>query len=166
FEWRMGLPAVIALIHDVFIMIAVFSLFRLEIDITFIAAVLTIVGYSINDTIVTLDRIRENNKKMKIYRSEADINRLINTSLRQTMTRSLNTVHTVIIVVIFLVFMGSESIFTFSVALLVGLISWVYSSLFIAFQLWGVLRKKQLRKNGGTLVVYEEKRNNKDKVLV
>ncbi|HJB79247.1 MAG TPA: protein translocase subunit SecDF [Candidatus Nosocomiicoccus stercorigallinarum] len=166
FEWRMGLPAVIALIHDVFIMIAVFSLFRLEIDITFIAAVLTIVGYSINDTIVTLDRIRENNKKMKIYRSEADINRLINTSLRQTMTRSLNTVLTVIIVVVFLVFMGSESIFTFSVALLVGLISGVYSSLFIAIQLWGVLKKKQLRKNGGTLVVYEEKRNNKDKVLV
>ena len=166
FEWRMGLPAVIALIHDVFIMIAVFSLFRLEIDITFIAAVLTIVGYSINDTIVTFDRIRENNKKMKIYRSEADINRLINTSLRQTMTRSLNTVLTVIIVVVFLVLMGSESIFTFSVALLVGLISGVYSSLFIAIQLWGVLKKKQLRKNGGTLVVYEEKRNNNDKVLV
>ncbi|QYA49132.1 protein translocase subunit SecDF [Nosocomiicoccus ampullae] len=166
FEWRMGLPAVIALIHDVFIMIAVFSLFRLEIDITFIAAVLTIVGYSINDTIVTFDRIRENNKKMKMYRSEADINRLINTSLRQTMTRSLNTVLTVIIVVVFLVLMGSESIFTFSVALLVGLISGVYSSLFIAIQLWGVLKKKQLRKNGGTLVVYEEKRNNNDKVLV
>src|SRR5699024_7885244 len=114
FEWRMGLPAVLALLHDVFIMVAVFSIFRLEVDITFIAAVLTIVGYSISDTIVTLDRIRENNKKMKVYRSEADINRLINTSLRQTMTRSLNTVLTVIIVVVFLVFMGSESIFTFS----------------------------------------------------
>lgn len=166
FEWRMGLPAVLALLHDVFIMIAVFSFFRLEVDITFIAAVLTIVGYSINDTIVTLDRIRENNKKMKVYHSEDDINRLINTSLRQTMTRSLNTVITVIIVVVFLVFMGSESIFTFSVALLVGLISGVYSSLFIAIQLWGVLKKRQLRKNGGKLVVYEEKRSNDDKVLV
>ncbi|OFL48158.1 preprotein translocase subunit SecD [Nosocomiicoccus sp. HMSC067E10] len=166
FEWRMGLPAVLALLHDVFVMIAVFSFFRLEVDITFIAAVLTIVGYSINDTIVTLDRIRENNKKMKVYHSEDDINRLINTSLRQTMTRSLNTVITVIIVVVFLVFMGSESIFTFSVALLVGLISGVYSSLFIAIQLWGVLKKRQLRKNGGKLVVYEEKRSNDDKVLV
>ncbi|WP_081643653.1 protein translocase subunit SecDF [Nosocomiicoccus massiliensis] len=166
FEWRMGLPAVLALLHDVFIMIAVFSFFRLEVDITFIAAVLTIVGYSINDTIVTLDRIRENNKKMKVYKSEDDINRLINTSLRQTMTRSLNTVITVIIVVVFLVFMGSESIFTFAVALLVGLISGVYSSLFIAIQIWGVLKKRQLRKNGGKLVVYEEKRSNDDKVLV
>src|SRR5699024_10737902 len=132
FEWRMRLPPVIALIHDVFLLIAVFSLLRLEIDITFIAAVLTIVGYSINDTSVTLDRIRQNHKKMKIYRSEPDVHRVINTALRQTMTRSLNTVLTVIIVVVFLVFMGSESIFTFSVALLVGLISGVYSSLFIA----------------------------------
>lgn len=166
FEWRMGLPAVIALLHDVFIMVAVFSIFRLEVDITFIAAILTIVGYSINDTIVTLDRIRENNKKMKIYRSEKDIDNLINTSLRQTLTRSINTVLTVIIVVVFLVFMGSESIFTFSVALLVGLFSGVYSSLFIAIQLWGVLKKRQLRKNGGTLVVYDDSQKDKDKVLV
>ena len=166
FEWRMGLPAVLALLHDVFIMVAVFSIFRLEVDITFIAAVLTIVGYSINDTIVTLDRIRENNKKMKVYRSEADIDRLINTSLRQTLTRSINTVLTVLIVVVFLVLMGSEAIFTFSVALLVGLISGVYSSLFIAIQLWGVLKKKQLRKNGGKLIVYDDSKKDNDKVVV
>ena len=166
FEWRMGLPAVLALLHDVFIMVAVFSIFRLEMDITFIAAVLTIVGYSINDTIVTLDRIRENNKKMKVYRSEADIDRLINTSLRQTLTRSINTVLTVLIVVVFLVLMGSDAIFTFSVALLVGLISGVYSSLFIAIQLWGVLKKKQLRKNGGTLIVYDDSKKDNDKVVV
>lgn len=166
FEWRMGLPAVLALLHDIFIMVAVFSIFRLEVDITFIAAVLTIVGYSINDTIVTFDRIRENNKKIKIYRSEADIDRLINTSLRQTLTRSINTVLTVLIVVVFLVLMGSEAIFTFSVALLVGLISGVYSSLFIAIQLWGVLKKKQLRKNGGTLIVYDDSNKDNDKVVV
>lgn len=166
FEWRMGLPAVLALLHDVFIMVAVFSIFRLEVDITFIAAVLTIVGYSINDTIVTFDRIRENNKKMKVYRSEADIDRLINTSLRQTLTRSINTVLTVLIVVVFLVLMGSDAIFTFSVALLVGLISGVYSSLFIAIQLWGVLKKKQLRKNGGTLIVYDDSKKDNDKVVV
>ena len=166
FEWRMGLPAVLALLHDVFIMVAVFSIFRLEVDITFIAAVLTIVGYSINDTIVTLDRIRENNKKMKVYRSEADIDRLINMSLRQTLTRSINTVLTVLIVVVFLVLMGSDAIFTFSVALLVGLISGVYSSLFIAIQLWGVLKKKQLSKNGGTLIVYDDSKKDNDKVVV
>src|SRR5699024_9552008 len=78
FEWRMGLPAVLALLHDAFIMIAVFSIFRLEVDITFIAAVLTIVGYSINDTIVTFDRIRENLRKVKVIDSEDEIDMIIN----------------------------------------------------------------------------------------
>lgn len=166
FEWRMAVPAVLALIHDVFIIIAVFSILRLEVDVTIIAAVLTIVGYSINDTIVTLDRIRENNRKIKVYTSEEEINSIINRSLRQTTTRSINTVLTVIIVVLFLVFFGAGSIFNFSLALLIGLISGVYSSFFIAIQLWGVLKRRQLRKNGGRLVVYKEKSKNDDKVVV
>ncbi len=66
FEWRMGLSSVLALLHDVFIIVAIFSLFRIEVDLTFIAAVLTIVGYSINDTIVTFDRVRENLQKVKV----------------------------------------------------------------------------------------------------
>lgn len=166
FEWRMAVSAVLALLHDVFIIIAVFSILRLEVDITIIAAVLTIVGYSINDTIVTLDRIRENNRKIKVYRSEAEINEVINRSLRQTATRSINTVLTVIIVVVLLVLFGATSIFNFSLALLIGLISGVYSSFFIAIQLWGVLKRRQLRKAGGELVVYTDKPKNDDKVVV
>src|SRR5699024_12013664 len=86
----------LALMHDVFIMIAVFSIFRIEVDITIIAAVLTIVGYSINDTIVTLDRIRENLRKIKVIKSEETVDLIINRSLRQTATRSINTVLTVV----------------------------------------------------------------------
>ncbi len=166
FEWRMALPAVLALLHDVFIILAVFSIFRIEVDITIIAAVLTVVGYSINDTIVTMDRIRENNRKIKVIRSEEEINVIINRSLRQTATRSINTMLTVLIVVVFLVLFGSTSIFSFSLALLIGLVSGVYSSFFIAIQLWGVLKRRQLRKTGGEIVVYTEKSKNDDKVLV
>ena len=166
FEWRMAVPAVLALLHDVFIILAAFSILRIEVDITIIAAVLTIVGYSINDTIVTLDRIRENNRKVKVYRSEAEINEVINRSLKQTATRSINTVLTVIIVVVLLVLFGATSIFNFSLALLIGLISGVYSSFFIAIQLWGVLKRRQLRKAGGELVVYTDKPKNDDKVVV
>ena len=166
FEWRMAVPAVLALLHDVFIIIAVFSIFRIEVDITIIAAVLTVVGYSINDTIVTMDRIRENNRKIKVIRSEEEISVIINRSLRQTATRSINTILTVLIVVVFLVLFGATSIFNFSLALLIGLVSGVYSSFFIAIQLWGVLKRRQLRKSGGEVVVYTEKSKNDDKVVV
>ena len=166
FEWRMAVPAVLALLHDVFIIIAVFSILRIEVDITIIAAVLTVVGYSINDTIVTMDRIRENNRKIKVIRSEEEINTIINRSLRQTATRSINTILTVLIVVVFLVLFGASSIFNFSLALLIGLMSGVYSSFFIAIQLWGVLKRRQLRKSGGEIVVYTEKAKNDDKVVV
>src|SRR5699024_1191140 len=111
FDWRMAVPAVIALLHDVFMILAVFSIFRIEVDITTIAAVLTVVGYSIYDTSVTLDRIRENNRKIKVLRSEEEIDIIINRSLRQTATRSLNTVLTVIVVVVLLVLFGATSIF-------------------------------------------------------
>lgn len=166
FEWRMALPAVIALLHDVFIMVAVFSIMRLEVDITFIAAVLTIVGYSINDTIVSFDRVRENLRKVKVIKSEDEIDMIINRSMKQTLTRSINTVLTVILVVVFLVLFGSSAILNFSIALLVGLISGVYSSMFIAIQLWGIFKKRQLKKNDGKLTVYEEKKKDEEKILV
>lgn len=166
FEWRMALPTVIALMHDVFFMIAIFSLFRLEVEITFIAAVLTIVGYSVNDTIVTFDRVRENLRKIKVIKDPDTIDTIMNRSLRQTMTRSINTVLTVVIVVVALVFLGASSITNFSIALLIGLISGVYSSVFIAIQLWGIFKKRQLRNAGGELVVYEEKDPTEEKILV
>lgn len=166
FEWRMALPTIIALMHDVFFMIAIFSLFRIEVEITFIAAVLTIVGYSVNDTIVTLDRVRENLRKIKVITDPNTIDTIMNRSLRQTMTRSINTVLTVVIVVVALVFLGATSITNFSIALLIGLISGVYSSVFIAIQLWGILKKRQLKQAGGELVVYEEKDPTEEKILV
>lgn len=167
FEWRMGLSSVLALLHDAFIIVAVFSLFRLEVDITFIAAVLTIIGYSINDTIVTFDRVRENLHKVKVITKKSQIDDIVNRSIRQTMTRSINTVLTVVIVVISLLVLGSPSIFNFSLALLVGLISGVFSSVFIAVPLWGIMKKRQLKKSDDhKIVVYKEKKSNDEKILV
>ncbi|MFL8937813.1 protein translocase subunit SecDF [Rossellomorea oryzaecorticis] len=158
FEWKMGVASVLALVHDAFFIIAFFSLTRLEVDITFIAAVLTIVGYSINDTIVTFDRIRENLHKKRRLKTAEDIEDVVNQSLRQTMGRSVNTVLTVVIAVIALLIFGSESILNFSIALLVGLIAGTYSSVFIAAQLWLVMKKKELKKKGTIKTVKEKKK--------
>ncbi|KRD89291.1 preprotein translocase subunit SecD [Bacillus sp. Root147] len=145
FEFYMALAAVLALLHDAFFIVTVFSLTKLEVDLTFIAAVLTIVGYSINDTIVTFDRIRENMQKFK-SKTFDDLTFIVNLSLRETFTRSMNTVLTVVIAVVALLLFGSESIQNFSIALLVGLILGAYSSVFIAAQLWLVWKGKQLKR--------------------
>ncbi|MBQ4865151.1 protein translocase subunit SecDF [Priestia megaterium] len=145
FEFYMALAAVLALLHDAFFIVTVFSLTKLEVDLTFIAAILTIVGYSINDTIVTFDRIRENMQKFK-SKSFDDLAFIVNLSLRETFTRSMNTVLTVVIAVVALLLFGSESIQNFSIALLVGLILGAYSSVFIAAQLWLVWKGKQLKR--------------------
>ncbi|MDT3966301.1 protein translocase subunit SecF, partial [Staphylococcus saprophyticus] len=167
FEWRMGLSSVLALLHDAFMIVAVFSLFRIEIDITFIAAVLTVIGYSINDTIVTFDRVRENLHKVKVITKNEQIDDIVNRSIRQTMTRSINTVLTVVIVVIALLIFGAPSIFNFSLALLIGLISGVFSSVFIAVPLWGIMKKRQLKKSDNNkIIVHKEKKSNDEKILV
>ena len=157
FEIYMALAAVIALLHDAFFILVIFSITRLEVDITFIAAVLTIVGYSINDTIVTFDRIRENLAKKKRIKTSQEIKDIINTSIRQTLARSINTVLTVVICVVALLLFGSNAITNFSLALLIGLIGGAYSSIFIASQLWYVWKKKELKRKG-VLVTYKEKR--------
>lgn len=144
FEMYMALAAIIALLHDAFLVVAFFSLTRLEVDLTFIAALLTIIGYSINDTIVTFDRIRHIMKKRKV-KTVDDLRDIVNKALQQTFTRSINTVLTVIFTVIALLIFGSDSIRNFNLALLVGLVCGVYSSLFIASQLWVVWKAKQLK---------------------
>ena len=167
FEWRMGLSSVLALLHDVFIIIAIFSLFRIEVDLTFIAAVLTIVGYSINDTIVTFDRVRENLHKVKVITHTNQIDDIVNRSIRQTMTRSINTVLTVVVVVVAILILGAPTIFNFSLALLIGLLSGVFSSIFIAVPLWGMFKKRQFKKTkNNKLVVHKEKKSNDEKILV
>ncbi|KAA6448774.1 protein translocase subunit SecDF [Bacillus swezeyi] len=145
FEYKMAISAIASLLYDAFFIIAVFSFTRLEVDITFIAAVLTIIGYSINDTIVTFDRIREQMKKRK-PKTFSDLSHIVNLSLQQTFARSINTVLTVVIVVIALLVFGATSITNFSVALLIGLLSGVYSSLYIAAQLWLVWKGRELKK--------------------
>lgn len=166
FEWRMGLAAIISLLHDAFFMIALFSILRLEVDITFIAAVLTIVGYSINDTIVTFDRIRENMARSGVIATEEELKEVVNKSLRQTLGRSVNTVATVMFVVIALIFFGAVSIQNFSIALLIGLIAGTYSSIFIAAQLWFDLKRKQLFKKGPIDVAAEKKQWGSDEPVV
>jgi len=143
FEWRFAVSAVIALLHDAFIVISLFSIFRLEVNLPFLAAILTIIGYSINDTIVIFDRIRENLRfgKTKTYN---DLKELVNRSIRQTMTRSINTVLTVMVAAICLFIFGSEAIRLFSLAMILGLFCGAYSSIFIASQVWLVLKKKTM----------------------
>lgn len=166
FEWRMGLGAIISLLHDVFFIVVIFSMLRLEVDITFIAAVLTIVGYSINDTIVTFDRIRENIDRAGVITSKQDLALIVNKSLRQTMGRSVNTVLTVIVVVVALIFLGAPSIQNFSIALLIGLVTGMYSSICIAAQVWYSLKVREMNKKGTTVVKKEKKQWGSDEPQV
>jgi len=145
FEYRFAIAAIIALLHDSFFVISMFSFLRFEVDITFIAAILTIVGYSVNDTIVIFDRIRDNMKKAKIKRIE-DIEDIVNLSLNQTLSRSINTVLTVVIAALALFIFGGSGLHNFSLALLFGLFTGAYSSIFIASQIWVVWKEFDLKK--------------------
>lgn len=147
FQFSYALASVVALIHDAFFIVLVFSIFRLEVDITFIAAVLTIVGYSINDSIVTFDRVRENMKLKKKIRTREELNEVVNDSIRQTLGRSVKTVLTVVLAVVALLIFGSSAILNFSIALLVGLVVGTYSSIFIASQIWLFIKGRQLDKH-------------------
>ncbi|RYL94710.1 protein translocase subunit SecF [Sporolactobacillus sp. THM19-2] len=145
FEFLQGLTAVLALIHDAFFIVTVFSLLHIEVNILIISAILTIVGYSVNDTIVTFDRVRENMKmSRKRLTTLEELGKIVNLSIRETLTRSINTVLTVLFPVIFLLIFGSESIKTFTIALLAGLLCGVYSSICIACPLWAVLKARYL----------------------
>ena len=138
FEFKFGLASVLALVHDVLVVLAVFSFLQKQIDSSFVAALLTIVGYSINDTIVIFDRIRENLKLH--FRRGGDITALANRSIYQTLTRSIYTVCTVLFTTLALYFFGGDTTRDFSFALLVGFFSGCYSSIFIASPLWVTLR--------------------------
>lgn len=157
FEWKMAVAAILALIHDAFLMVAVFSFTRLEVDLNFIAAVLTIIGYSINDTIVTFDRIREYLRRKRIIRSYSELETIVNRSIRQVFSRSVNTSITTLMPVVLLLLMGSKAIWNFSFAMLIGLVSGVYSTLFIASQLWIIWKGRELKKKG-KLVTYKPKK--------
>ena len=139
FECRFGLAAVLALVHDVLVVLAVFSFLQKQVDSSFVAALLTIVGYSINDTIVIFDRIRENLRLH--FRRGGDVAALANRSIFQTLTRSIYTVCTVLFTTFALYWFGGDTTKDFSFALLVGFMSGCYSSIFIASPLWVTLRR-------------------------
>ena len=141
-DFWFGLAAVIALVHDIFIVFAVYSLGNVPINNSFIAAMLTIVGYSINDTIVVFDRIREN---MGLDRKYSNA-QLVNMSISQTISRSINTSLTTFIMVFVLYILGVASIREFALPLMVGILSGTYSSIFIASPLWFVFRNKRDKK--------------------
>lgn len=166
FRWDYAVSGIVALIHDVFIILAVFAIFRMEVTTDIVAVLLAIIGYSINDTIVVFDRIRENvgilsSRKKEL--SNEDYYQVVNVSMQETVERSIITTITTLLPVICLIFLGSHSIFTFNIALLVGLIAGVISSIFIAAQLWYVLRcrykpkhkvKKKIKRNKDELEEY------------
>ena len=136
-DWRFGLSSIAALLHDVLIVLAMYAIFRIPINNNFIAAMLTIVGYSINDTIVIFDRVRENRK---YYRSN-QMNELGNVSVTQSIGRSINTSITTIIMVLLLFLLGVQSVRWFAFPLMVGFIAGTYSSICIATPIWVLLSK-------------------------
>lgn len=144
FEWRFGVSAVLALIHDILIVLTVFSFTQKQVDSSFVAAVLTVIGYSINDTIVIFDRIRENLRMH--FRRGGDLDKLGNASIYQTLTRSMYTVFTCLFTTVALYFFGGDTTKDFAFALTIGFVSGCYSSIFIASPLWVVLRKIGERK--------------------
>lgn len=148
FRFSYAISAIVALLHDTFFIVALFSILHLEVTSIFIAAVLSIIGYSINDTIVTFDRIRENKKVLypNGIKKKEQLQNVVNTSLRQTLDRSIVTTLTTLIPVVSLILLGSHEILNFNIALLFGLVSGVYSSICIASQLWFDIEKKNVGK--------------------
>ena len=143
FEFRFGVAGILSLVHDVLIVLGIFSILRKEIDASFVAALLTIVGYSINDTIVIFDRIRENLKAMK---KGETLPEMVDRSIWQTMTRSIYTVLTVLFATGSLYFLGGETTKNFSLALLIGFVSGTYSSIFNASPIWVLWKQRDERK--------------------
>ncbi len=128
YEFRFGVAAVAALVHDVLIVVGAMALLRTELNTEFVAAILTVIGYSVNDSVVIFDRIREN---MRLHRGGNFVS-IVNASLLQTMARSINTTMTTLFALIALFFFGGPAIHAFSLALIVGITTGAYSSIFIA----------------------------------
>jgi SecD/SecF fusion protein len=140
---RFAASAVLALLHDVMVVLAFYAVSRISVGTTFIACILTIVGYSINATIVIFDRIREN---MAIMDKKTTLKDLVNTSITQTLTRSIYTSFTTFLTVAMIYIMGVSSIKDFALALMVGIICGAYSSVCVTGALWYVMRAKLVKR--------------------
>ena len=145
FEFRFAVGAILALLHDALITIGVFSVMNKEIDLPIVAAILTIIGYSINDTIVVFDRIRENMRRIR----RQSIDRVINESINETLSRTLLTSLTTLIVVAALFILGGPVIHNFAFALIIGIAVGTYSSIYIASPVvvyWETIRTRLAQK--------------------
>ena len=147
FNFNYAITGILMLLHDVLIILAIFAVLHIKIDFIIVAALLTIIGYSINDTIVVFDRIREN--RSKLYRNkkvltEEELKSLVNTSSVQTINRNIWTSITTIVSVLTLIFIGLNDIFTFNIAVLIGLIAGTISSLLIGPRIWIFLERRSM----------------------
>lgn len=141
FEFKFAIAAIIALIIDVLVVLSYFSLFQMEMDSSFVAALLTVVGYSVNGTIVIFDRIREN---LKIHRRSESLGEMVDNSIWQCMTRTIYTVATSLFAIVSIFLFGGETIHNFSFAMLVGFASGAYTSIFLAGPMWMFLKNKNI----------------------
>jgi len=139
FRFIYAVGGIIALLHDVFITLGLFSIFQWQIDAAFIAAILTVFGYSINDTVVIYDRIRENEKRLK---KKDSFEEMVDKSVWQTMGRSVKTVGTVLIALFSIFILGGDSTKIFALAMIIGVFSGAYSSIFVASQLVVEIRNR------------------------
>ncbi len=139
FEWQFAVGAIVALTHDVLLTTGIFSLLQLEFDLSIVAALLTILGYSVNDTVVVSDRIRENLRKYK----RMELNELLDLSINETLSRTILTGCTALVVLLALYIFGGEVIRNFNFAMLFGVIVGTYSSIFIAAPLLGYMGVKR-----------------------
>lgn len=145
FDWQFAAGVILSLLHDVLLTIGIFSLFWLEFDLSIVAAVLTIVGYSMNDSVVVSDRIRENLRKFK----RMELNELLDLSINETLSRTVLTGFTAIAGIAALLLFGGEVIRNFSLAMLLGIVIGTYSSIFIAAPLLGFIGIKRDHLVGG-----------------
>lgn len=143
FELQSGVAAIVALVHDVLIMLAAVAVLRVQINSAFVAAMLTIIGYSINDTIIVFDRVRENNKR---YGRNMEPGQIVNKSVNETIVRSINTSVTTLFAITALYVLGVPSVKEFALPILIGVISGTYSSIFIAGPIWAIWMKKKREK--------------------
>lgn len=141
FEFKFAIAAIIALIIDVLVVLSYFSLFQMEMDSSFVAALLTVVGYSVNGTIVIFDRIREN---LKIHRRSESLGEMVDNSIWRCMTRTIYTVATSLFAIVSIFLFGGETIHNFSFAMLVGFASGAYTSIFLAGPMWMFLKNKKI----------------------
>lgn len=164
FELSFAISGIITLLHDIIIAVGVISFLNYEIDTPFIAAILTILGYSINDTIVIFDRIRENLRRMKT--NNWTLEECMDISVDQTMIRSLNTTITTLFAVVAILIFGGDSLKTFIVTLLVGISAGSYSSIFVATPIVYLLNKRKNRDMGDYFKEKEESEERVEKILV